>query len=216
LLIHCVYELRFSEDEAQRRCRAARVARHFPILFEIPEERSIHLTGILLLSPPLPEENHGQLLARAHFRRKREIEKLVAEIAPWSDVPALVEPLGSSLSPWTKRRNTWARTVPSSEGYVRALEFGDGPTQAPRAPADWVAAVAAPAGSGLAGSAPEGGQTDQKAGQGRRVLSRSHPRLNPRRPYLLVVQAGLDRYGASGRRQRSSAERSLQDPVHGG
>jgi hypothetical protein len=36
---------------------------------------------------------------------------------------------------------------------VRELEFGDGPTQAPRAPADWVAALEAPA-----GSAPEGAE----------------------------------------------------------
>jgi hypothetical protein len=93
LLIYCVYELRLSEDEAQRRCRAARVARRFPISFEMLEEGLIHLTGILLLGPHLTEENHRELLARARFRRKREIEKLVAEIAPWSDVPAVVEPI---------------------------------------------------------------------------------------------------------------------------
>jgi hypothetical protein len=46
LLIYCAYELRLSEDEAQRRCRAARVARRFPILFEMLAEGSIHLTGI--------------------------------------------------------------------------------------------------------------------------------------------------------------------------
>jgi hypothetical protein len=150
LLIYCVYELRLSEDEAQRRCRAARLARRFPILFEMLAEGSIHLTGILLLGPYLTEENHRELLARARFRRKREIEKLVAELAPWSELPAVVEPIGSGLAPWTKPRNTWARSVQSREGYVRELEFGDGPVQAPRAPAEWVAALEA------AGSAPEG------------------------------------------------------------
>ena len=35
LASYCVYELRLSEDEAQRRCRAARVAREFPVLFEM-------------------------------------------------------------------------------------------------------------------------------------------------------------------------------------
>jgi 5-methylcytosine-specific restriction endonuclease McrA len=150
LLIYCVYELRLSEDEAQRRCRAARVARRFPILFEMLAQGSIHLTGILLLAPYLTEENHRELLARASFRRKREIQKLVAELAPWAEVPAVVEPIGAGLSPWTKPRNTWARSVQSREGYVRELESGDGPAQAPRAPAEWVAALAA------AGSAPEG------------------------------------------------------------
>src|SRR5688572_20074 len=51
LAAYCVYELRFSEDEAQRRCRAARTMRTFPILFEMVDEASVHLTGILLLAP---------------------------------------------------------------------------------------------------------------------------------------------------------------------
>src|SRR5262245_18046597 len=34
LYTYCVYELRLSEDEAQRRTQAARTARTFPILFE--------------------------------------------------------------------------------------------------------------------------------------------------------------------------------------
>jgi len=94
LMTYCVYELRLSEDEAQRRCRAARVARQFPVLFEMLADASIHLTGILLLAPYLTVENHRALLARARYRRKREIERLVAEIAPSVDVPSTVEPLG--------------------------------------------------------------------------------------------------------------------------
>src|SRR5687767_8549251 len=97
LTAYCVYELRFSEDEAQRRCRAARVARQFPVLFEMLAEASIHLTGILLLAPYLTEQNHVEICARARYRRKSEIERLVAELAPSRDVPAVVEPLGAAL-----------------------------------------------------------------------------------------------------------------------
>ena len=89
LYTYCVYELRMSEDEAQRRCRAARLARQFPILLEMLAEASLHLTGILLLGPHLTDENCAELLARARFRTKREIERLVAEIAP---VPRCAEP----------------------------------------------------------------------------------------------------------------------------
>ena len=82
-----------SEDEAQRRCRAARLARQFPILLEMLAEASLHLTGILLLGPHLTDENCAQLLARARFRTKREIERLVAELAPCPDVPSRILPL---------------------------------------------------------------------------------------------------------------------------
>src|SRR6187431_74644 len=67
LYTYCVYELRLSEDEAQRRARAARTARAFPVLFEMLAEGAIHLTGLLLLAPYLSLENHAGLLARARF-----------------------------------------------------------------------------------------------------------------------------------------------------
>ncbi len=51
LAAYCIYELRLSEDEAQRRCRAARVEREFPVLFSMLADASIHLTAILLLAP---------------------------------------------------------------------------------------------------------------------------------------------------------------------
>jgi hypothetical protein len=51
LFAYCVYELRMSEDEAQRRCRAARLTRQFPALLPMLAEASIHLTGILLIGP---------------------------------------------------------------------------------------------------------------------------------------------------------------------
>jgi hypothetical protein len=92
LYTYCVYELRFSDDEAQRRCRAARVARQFPVIFEMLADASIHLTGILLLAPHLTGDDYVELLARARYRTKREIEKLIAEIAPYPDVPALIQP----------------------------------------------------------------------------------------------------------------------------
>jgi hypothetical protein len=82
LYTYCIYELRLSEDEAQRRAKAARTAREFPVLFEMLAEGAIHMTGLLLLAPCLTPGNHAELLARARFRTKREIERLVAEVAP--------------------------------------------------------------------------------------------------------------------------------------
>ena len=135
LAAYCVYELRLSEDEAQRRCRAARVARQFPVLFEMLADASIHLTGIVLLAPYLTAENHREVLARARYRRKREIELLVAELAPARDVPALIEPLSARVG--APQRGGWAAFAESRAGWVRELVSGDGPRQAPSVPDDW-------------------------------------------------------------------------------
>jgi hypothetical protein len=128
LYTYCVYELRFSEDEAQRRSRAARAARAFPVVFEMLAEGAIHLTGLLLLAPYLTAENHAGLLARARFRTKREIEHLVAEFAPRPDVPARIEPLGPRPA---AGRNTWAAYTASLRGPMRELVPGVGAGEAP-------------------------------------------------------------------------------------
>jgi 5-methylcytosine-specific restriction endonuclease McrA len=133
LAAYCVYELRLSEDEAQRRCRAARVMRQFPVLFEMVADASIHLTGILMLAPYLTADNHQGVLVRARYRRKREIERLVAELAPACDVPALVQPLGVVTGSRTVPGKGWAALTESTLGWVRQLESGDGPTRAPSA-----------------------------------------------------------------------------------
>jgi hypothetical protein len=121
LYTYCVYELRFSEDEAQRRVRAARAAREFPTLFEMLADGSIHMTGLLLLAPHLTADNHAEFLARARFRTKREIERLVAEVAPRPDVPARVAPLGPRPMPAT---NVWQAYAASLAGPVRELPPG--------------------------------------------------------------------------------------------
>ena len=138
LYTYCLYELRFSEDEAQRRARAARAAREFPVLFEMLAEGAIHLTGLLLLAPYLTAENHVGLLARARFRTKREIERLIAEIAPRPDVPARIEPLGPR--PATSA-NLWQAFTASLRGPVRELVRGAGVGEAPPAVFDDLAPV---------------------------------------------------------------------------
>jgi 5-methylcytosine-specific restriction endonuclease McrA len=158
LYTYCVYELRMSEDEAQRRCRAARLARQFPILLEMLAEASLHLTGILLLGPHLTEENHVELLARARFRSKREIERLVAEIAPCHDVPSRIVPLSrAGAADWVVApleeatpgllagpRNSWATYVRSLAGPVRSMEAGLAAGQAPPRASEDKAADATP------------------------------------------------------------------------
>ena len=131
LYTYCVYELRLSEDEAQRRARAARTARAFPVLFDMLAEGAIHLTGVLLIAPYLTEANHVELLARVRFRTKREIEHLVAEVAPRPDVPSRIEPLGPRP---VCARNLWQAYTASLAEPVRSLVPGVNAGEAPPAP----------------------------------------------------------------------------------
>jgi hypothetical protein len=61
LYVYCVYELRFSEDEAFRRVSAARLVRRFPALLDAVAAGELHLTGLLMLGPHLTSENLGEV-----------------------------------------------------------------------------------------------------------------------------------------------------------
>ena len=50
----------------------------------------IHLTTVNMLAAHLTEANHAEVLSRARHRSKRDIEKLVAELAPRPDLPSRV------------------------------------------------------------------------------------------------------------------------------
>ena len=94
LYTYCVYELRFSEDEAFRRVSAARLVRRFPVLLDAIAAGELHLTGLLMLGPHLTNENLVEVLARAKHRTKKEIGRLVRKLDPLPDVPARIDPLG--------------------------------------------------------------------------------------------------------------------------
>jgi hypothetical protein len=81
----------------------------------------------LLLAPHLTDDNHAELLARARFRSKREIEKLVAEVAPRAAVPARIEALGVAGPPGASH----AAMMSALCGPIRNLPSGNGRGEAP-------------------------------------------------------------------------------------
>src|ERR1051325_8899349 len=99
LYTYCIYELRFSEDEAFRRVAAARLVRRFPALLDAVASGELHLTGLLMLGPHLTEQNLARVLARAKHRTKRELGRLVRVLDPLPAVPARIEPLGPAPAP---------------------------------------------------------------------------------------------------------------------
>src|SRR5688572_5771153 len=90
LFAFCVERLHLSESAAAKRIWAARTARRFPLARQMVARGEIHLSGLNLLAPHLTEENHAALLARAVHRTRREIEAIIAELAPRPDVPSRV------------------------------------------------------------------------------------------------------------------------------
>jgi hypothetical protein len=56
----------------------------------------LHLGGISLLAAHVTAENHRSVLERARGKTCKEIEKLVAELAPRPDVPASIRKVPSS------------------------------------------------------------------------------------------------------------------------
>src|SRR5882672_1860311 len=128
LYAYCIYELRMSEDAAFRRSKAARLVREYPELGDAIAKGEIHLTGVLMIGPHLGGERHAEILRRARFRSKRDLLRLLAEIDPKPEVPALVEPIG----PAPAGHATHTAFVEALAGPVRELPPG-------RRPEDWIA-----------------------------------------------------------------------------
>jgi hypothetical protein len=96
---YCVRILRFSEDAAFKRIRAARAARKLPQIFGAVAQGLVSLTAVVLLAPHLTDDNVDEVLVKATHRTKTEIEILVATLAPRPDVPTRIEPVAATSEP---------------------------------------------------------------------------------------------------------------------
>lgn len=99
MFVYVTSRLGLSEAEAYLRITAARVSRRFPAVLERLAAGRIQLSAIARLAPHLTDRSAERLLARAEGRSKREVELLVAELAPRPDTPALVRRLPAPASP---------------------------------------------------------------------------------------------------------------------
>jgi hypothetical protein len=75
---------------------AARIARTFPVVLDRLADGTLNLTTLGLIGPHLRPENHLDLLAQVAGRSKRDVQALVARLAPRPDVPASVRKLPAS------------------------------------------------------------------------------------------------------------------------
>lgn len=87
---YCTIRLRLSEPAAYKRIEVARIARVFPQVLDALFRGALTLSTSVLLAPHLTRDNSDVLIAAASFKTKREVEPLIAALAPKPDVPAVV------------------------------------------------------------------------------------------------------------------------------
>ncbi|HEY3217337.1 MAG TPA: hypothetical protein VGK93_12685, partial [Candidatus Eisenbacteria bacterium] len=92
---------------AYNRIEAARIVRTFPVVLDRLADGSVNLTTLRLVAAHLRPDNHVDVLAQAAGLGKREVEALVARLAPRPDVAASVRKL-----PDTSPDRSSSRTPP--------------------------------------------------------------------------------------------------------
>ena len=99
LFSYCTGALHLAEHAAYNRIEAARTSRRFPAILDLLADGFLNLSTARLLAPHLRPDNFEALVALAKGRSKREVEALVARLAPRPDVAASVRKLRASAPP---------------------------------------------------------------------------------------------------------------------
>jgi hypothetical protein len=118
---YCFSELRYSEGAAYRRIRAARAARESPEILSYLADGSLSLSTVSLLAPHLAPENKTELLARAQGKRKRDLERMLAELSPRPDKADSI----SYVGPPPSTIKASAEEVGAGELFAAAASPGD-------------------------------------------------------------------------------------------
>ncbi|MEK7234369.1 MAG: hypothetical protein AAB268_11175 [Elusimicrobiota bacterium] len=92
LFAYCVKSLGYDENTAYRMITAGKVIMHYPAACSLVACGDLTLTAILVLSPVLTDENQERLLKAAKGKSRRDLETLVAGIAPHPGRPDFIEP----------------------------------------------------------------------------------------------------------------------------
>lgn len=93
MFAYATERLRLSESQAYDRITVARASRRFPVLLEMMADGRLTLTAAAKLGPHLTSENAAGLLERAVHATRRQVEAIVAEVAPRPDAPSSIRKL---------------------------------------------------------------------------------------------------------------------------
>jgi hypothetical protein len=121
MFVFCMERFHMSEQVTAKRLWAARTARRFPVILEMVARGELHLSAIHLLARHLTTENHVRVLERARHRSSREVEQLVAELAPRPDAASRISTLPR---PRTAQAAAADRPMAEQESMNRASSKG--------------------------------------------------------------------------------------------
>src|SRR5688572_29991307 len=155
----CVKRFHMSEQVTAKRLWAARTARRFPVVLEMIERGELHLSAIHLLSKHLTADNCRDVLERARHKSSREIEQLVAALAPRPDVASRVRALPRQAVDAARGSDAAAGATASSaaatagsSGAASSVESASNLATAPPGPA--AVRVLAPAAKAITALSP--------------------------------------------------------------
>ena len=138
LFAYCTGALRLAEHAAYNRIEAARLSRRFPDVLDLLADGSLNLSTARMLSPHLRPDNFETVVAQARGRSKREVEALVARLAPRPDVAATVRRLPARaqtpLPPGPAPTATGCDGSGSGASMPSLLDSGEIATAAPTRP----------------------------------------------------------------------------------
>jgi 5-methylcytosine-specific restriction endonuclease McrA len=112
----CQRRLGMSEGAAFRRINAARLVKRFPGLLQRIERGELHLSTLVLIRPHLTEQNIEELVAAVVGKTQRQVEALLARIAPKRDVPSAIVELGALSNDAAPSLFAGAETTPAVSG----------------------------------------------------------------------------------------------------
>ncbi len=143
LFAYCVKSLGYDENTAYRLITAGRVIKHYPTACPLVASGDLTLTAILVLSPVLTDENNERLLSQVKGKSRRELETIVAGIAPHPARPDFIQSYKVAPEAWMKA----AEASPACtlvEPDQPTKENGDRkelPTLEPNEPREWQAII---------------------------------------------------------------------------
>jgi len=133
LFEYCTQVLRLSNSEAFHRITAARIARRFPIVFDLLERRQLHLTAVCLLRDYVTPENHERLLAEAAHKTKWQVQELLAHRFPRPDVRSRMRKLPASAPITPAPEPQFVGATPTQQDLCSSQER-PAPHRTPRVP----------------------------------------------------------------------------------
>ena len=206
---YCREALGHSDDAAYNRLAAADAARRYPAVLEMMADGRLSLTAVRMLAPVLREDTWQVTLAEAAGKTKREIELLIACLAPKPDVPSTVR----KLPPPVRKVSPPARKV-GAPGQDVLSSGQDIPAAAPAPPGCGAASSA-----GLS-SAPVPERPDESADDRTPAPQPATPATAAKRP--IVAPLSPERYrvqftiGAATEKKLRRLQELLRREIPGG